>query len=150
MADLTQDALVGGGGAALAIAVFKAAEALISRWPALIGKRRAEPSERAAVAAADLIELAMQGAGTSVQQLLAEVGRLSAQCSAQARELAELKEAHADCEARTLSLEGQLNTRGQQLESLARWFRANGMEVPDLTGARPLIILQPNLPGVPS
>lgn len=83
-----------------------------------------------------------------VARLEAQVEDLTRTCGQQAAKIAELETAHGECERRTLTLEGQLNTRGQQLESLARWFQSRGMDVPDLTGSRPLIILEPTLPGV--
>lgn len=105
----------------------------------------------AILAATATFQAALNAAADGVvNRLEAEVENLKRTCTAQAARIDQLETAHSECEARTLSLEGQLNERGQQLESLARWFQRNGMDVPDLTGTRPLIVLQPNLPGVPA
>ena len=85
---------------------------------------------------------------SEIQTLRDQCGQQAVKIEAQALRIDQLETAHGECEARTLTLEGLLNERGQQLESLARWFQRNGLDVPDLTGTRPFILLQPNLPGM--
>lgn len=59
-----------------------------------------------------------------------------------AREIAELRQSHEACEADGQRLQGELNQQRQITESLARELRKAGIEVTDLTGVRPLIVLE--------
>lgn len=72
-----------------------------------------------------------------VGQLRGTIARLEA-------EVERLDRAHATCEADARRMEGELNQQRQITESLARELRKAGIDVTDLTGQRPLIVLEAN------
>lgn len=121
MADVEQivggGMLVGGGGA-LAIAALKFGEAMMARLPSWTARERAKAgaTERAAEAAADLIQLALQASGTSVSQLIARLDAAEAKIS-------QLETENAQCHAQNAQLT-------QKYESLESWLHKNGVVVP--------------------
>lgn len=98
----------GGAGVLLGVAALKFVEALLAR--------RRTPEQKlgdAAGAASELIELALKASGTSVQQLLEEVGGLRTRVH-------ELESSHAACEKRCEALTGDLRQANQKIDSLVR------------------------------
>lgn len=61
-------------------------------------------------------------------------------------EVEDLRRAHKACEADSRRMEGELNQQRQITESLARELRKAGIDVTDLTGTRPLIVLEATKP----
>lgn len=84
----------------------------------LVSKRRT-PEQRladSAGAASELIELALRASGSSVEQLLSEIGELRGEITA-------LKASHAECEARCEALTQADRQRQQTFESLMRQLK---------------------------
>lgn len=108
----------GGTGVALGVAALKFAQALLAR--------RRTPEQKmgdAAGAASELIKLALEASGTSVQQMLERQEALGAR-------LQELESSHAACESRCESLTGELRQANQRLDSLMRQLREPGATSP--------------------
>jgi outer membrane murein-binding lipoprotein Lpp len=121
-----------------------AALRLAQWWFEQRAKRPAKPSVQKD--AADLVSAAAVfqehlnvAAEGIVRQLRGEIGRLEA-------EVENLRRKHEACEADARRIEGDLNNQRQVTESLARELRRAGIDVTDLTGQRPLIMLQASLP----
>ncbi len=133
-------AILGAGG--LGAAALK-----LTQW--WLEKRAQRPS--VSKDAADLVNAAAvfqshlnAAAEGIVGQLREEIAQMKKD---HAREIAELRQKHAACEADSVRIEGELSQQRQITESLARELRRAGIDVTDLTGQRPLIVLQPTLPG---
>lgn len=100
-----------GTGALLGAAALKFVEAQLAR--------RRTPEQKlgdAASAASDLIRLALDASGTSVQQVLKAQQDLE-------KRLHQLEESHAACEARCEDLTGELRQANQKIDSLMRQLR---------------------------
>ncbi|MFC5346256.1 hypothetical protein ACETK8_15730 [Brevundimonas staleyi] len=135
-----------GGGAVL----VAAGGGLMKGWQTWCASRRS-PEQRmgdAAQAASVLVTAATQAAEGLMAGMREDLDALRAELSAtkasHAQEIAELKLAHDQCTAENLVLKGHLDQQIQRTESLAAFLRRQGLEVPDLTGARPLLILTAN------
>lgn len=125
MPDMGEVATGGGlfaGGGVLAVAAMR----LVEAW----WSKRRTPEQRlgdAASAASDLIQLAMQASGTSVQQLLSDVADLRRDQAEDRAEIATLRAEVEACHSREAQT-AQLN------RSLIRLLRAQGIELPAETG----------------
>jgi hypothetical protein len=139
--DLAGVAGVGVIGTGLGAAVLKLAQTFLE-------KRAARPSPMKD--AADLVNAAATfqahlhvAAEGIVLQLRGEIEQMKLD---HAGEIASLKRAHEQCEADARRIEGDLNNQRQVTESLARELRRAGIDVSDLTGVRPLIMLEASVP----
>lgn len=89
----------------------------------------------------DLMEAAGEIAMGLMEGMREDIDALRARVAAQDAEIAELKTAHDVCTSENQALQSALNQQVQRTESLAAYLRRQGLDVPDLTGARPLIVL---------
>lgn len=133
--------LVGGTAGAVALGGV-----LLKAWQAWCEKRRT-PEQRmgdAAQAASVLVTAATQAAEGLMSGMRADLDALRRRIADQDGEIAELKLAHDQCTAENQALKAHLDAQIQRTESLAAFLRRQGLEVPDLTGSRPLLILTAN------
>lgn len=138
--------IVGTGvlGTGLGAAVLK-----LAQWWLSQRAQRPSPAKDAAdlVNAAAVFQQHLNAAAEGiVAQLREEISQMKTD---HAEEIAALKRAHEACEADARRIEGDLNNQRQVTESLARELRRAGIDVTDLTGQRPLIMLQANVPEDP-
>lgn len=137
MADGLEIAGVSVGAAGLGAAVLK-----LAQW--WLSQRAVRPS--VSKDAADLVSAAavfQQHLNVAAEGI---VGQLRDTIERLEGEVEDLRRAHTACEADARRMEGELNQQRQITESLARELRKAGIDVTDLTGTRPLIVLGANTP----
>lgn len=124
----------------------------------LIGWLKAKPSKARdnadLVQAAGVFQAALNAAADGiVARLEGEIARQGRVIENQDRvieglraDVARLGEAHDQCQTETEQVRGELREQRQVTESLVRELRAKGVDVTDLTGQRPLIVLHAPAP----
>lgn len=133
MPDLTEAAIGGGGlgvGVALGVAALKFAQAVI--------EKRRTPEQKlgdAAGAASELIKLALEASGTSVQQLLEELQGMRSEVAALRQEVDACHSRESASDARSAQLE-QIN------RSLINVLRRQGIDLPAEAGVSAFYELQ--------
>ena len=137
------------GGSAALIAV---GGGLLRGWQWWCEKRRT-PEQRmgdAAQAASVLVTAATKAAEGLMAGMREDLDALRSELAAtkatHAAEIAALHLQHDQCTAENQALRAQLDQQIQRTESLAAYLRRQGLEVPDLTGSRPLIVLTAQAP----